>query len=45
MGRRGKKKNNLVAFWESEGAREEKREREQSGEFRVMFRQQGTHLN
>lgn len=38
----------LVAWWESEGAREEserKRETEQWGEFRVMFRQQGTHLN
>lgn len=35
-----------VAWWESEGAREErKKEREQWGEFSVMFRQQGTHLN
>lgn len=49
MERGGGKKEagDLVAWWESEGVREEEREkeREQWREFRVMFRQQGTHLN
>lgn len=50
MEREVKKKEvgDFVAWWESERAREEekkKREGEQWGEFRVMFRQQGTHLN